>query len=91
MAELKVANAPDVDGLRATRSHIRSRAQELHELLADFIVKENITKEGGIILVGWSLGAASVNALLAHAPTFSTGEVNVASYIKYVVGHGTVD
>lgn len=71
------------------RAHLRDHAKDLHEFLENFILEEKITKEGGIILAGWSLGTAFLNALLAHASTFPASKVNVASYIKRVVYNGT--
>ncbi|TCD71980.1 hypothetical protein EIP91_000112 [Steccherinum ochraceum] len=93
MAQLKLAQdaGSGAEGAAAVRLHLQTRVCEVNQLLATFIAKEGITKEGGIVLAGWSLGVIYVNAFLAYAPTIPVGEVDVGSYIKRVVVHDAPD
>ena len=88
MAQLRAATSNTQEGADLMRAWFRGRSLELYNFLEDYIQREKVTKEGGLIIAGWSLGAAFLNGLLAYAPTFRVGEVDVASYIKYAIAYG---
>lgn len=70
-------------------------ARDVCAFLKDFVRRERIpaanceTNAGGIVLVGWSLGGASVEAVLAHAGTLPVGDVQLSQYVWHVVIYGT--
>ncbi|EIW61063.1 uncharacterized protein TRAVEDRAFT_46287 [Trametes versicolor FP-101664 SS1] len=47
------------------------------------------TSAGGIVLVGWSLGGASMEAVLAHAGTFPVEGVQLSKYVRRVLIYDT--
>lgn len=70
-------------------------ARDVCTFLEDFVLRERIPAAnleqhaGGIVLVGWSLGGASVEAVLAHAGTFPVGDVQLSKYVRRIVIYGT--
>ncbi|KAI0710924.1 hypothetical protein C8Q76DRAFT_739253 [Earliella scabrosa] len=72
------------------------RARELHDFLLDFARTNDIpaaqpaANRGGIVIAGWSLGAAWITALLANVASFPIqGDVRLHDYVRRVVLHGT--
>ncbi|KAI0675558.1 hypothetical protein C8Q78DRAFT_1074570 [Trametes maxima] len=69
----------------------RQRAHELYNSLEDLVVKCKIPPTcspagtGGVVLVGWSLGALWMTALLSYVAGFPIGRVNLSDYVKRVV------
>ncbi|KAI0641980.1 hypothetical protein C8Q79DRAFT_929513 [Trametes meyenii] len=74
------------------KTFMRQRAHELYNSLQDLVEKCKIpstssspSETGGIVLVGWSLGAIWMTALLNHVADFPLGRVNLSDYIKKVI------
>ncbi|KAI0635829.1 hypothetical protein C8Q77DRAFT_1099826 [Trametes polyzona] len=77
--------------MKDIRAFMEGRAKELYEFL-EGLVKEGVVppadrknNKGGIVVAGWSLGTGWMTALLAHAPSFPVGDVNLADYMQRVV------
>lgn len=70
--------------------YIKEDTKKTYGFLEEFIAKENISVKGGIILAGWSLGAATVLELLAYAGAVPSKGVQgeLRSYIKHVIIYG---
>ncbi|KAI8989169.1 hypothetical protein BD414DRAFT_486289 [Trametes punicea] len=71
---------------------MRQRARELYECLQALVVERSIPRiradssaKGGIILVGWSLGATWMTALLSHVSSFPVNDVRLGEYIRRIV------
>ncbi|EIM81547.1 uncharacterized protein STEHIDRAFT_161731 [Stereum hirsutum FP-91666 SS1] len=67
------------------RSYMKDRARELYDFLCEFAISEDIPKisgQRGITLVGWSLGATFVTALLAHLETFEGDQLTLRAYLN---------
>ncbi|KAI0641977.1 Alpha/Beta hydrolase protein [Trametes meyenii] len=70
---------------------MRDRARELYDSLEDLVQELDIppvrpgAPTGGIVLVGWSLGATWMLALLRHVAEFPVNEINLRDYIRRVV------
>ena len=77
------------EGADEIRKIAKDRAKEIYNFLESFVASNDISKEGGITVVGWSLGVMFMNMLLAYGPTFAVGKIDVTSYIKGVVCYGT--
>ncbi|KAI0755699.1 hypothetical protein C8Q74DRAFT_1305136 [Fomes fomentarius] len=60
--------------LKALLTFMNERARELH----DFLVE-------GIVIVGWSLGAAWMTALLANVGSFPVSDIKLSDYVRRVV------
>jgi hypothetical protein len=63
-----------------------THAMDVYRLLADFIREEN-PRENSIVIAFWSASIVWLMALLAHGASFE-GDVDVARYIRRVVGYG---
>lgn len=64
---------------------MKGRARELYDFLCEFAISEDIPKisgQRGITLVGWSLGATFVTALLAHLETFEGDQLTLRAYLN---------
>lgn len=73
------------DAANNIRSYIKDRAHELYDFLCDYAISENILKisgEGGMTVVGWSLGGNWITALLAHLEMFEGVEMTLRSYLN---------
>ncbi|KAH8077394.1 hypothetical protein BXZ70DRAFT_911358 [Cristinia sonorae] len=82
----KTAATGSPEAVEILRGYFKERAKEIHGLLERFIISERLSKNS-VVVVGWSLGVTFLNALLAYAPSFPTGEINIAGYIKQVVAY----
>ena len=72
---------------------MKDRAEELYDYLVHLVQSEHIPpaqgKNGGIVLVGWSLGTTHISSLLANVGDFAVGDVRLSDYIQRVVFYGT--
>ncbi|KAL1949378.1 hypothetical protein VTO73DRAFT_8259 [Trametes versicolor] len=85
----------DCDDLAAAREKLqtfmKAQARELYDFLeilvegGDVPPADRKDNTGGIVVAGWSMGAAWMTAFLAHAPSFYMGGLNLAHYIQRVV------
>lgn len=85
----------DADDLPSARDNLqafmKAQARELYDFLeilvegGDVPAADRKNNTGGVVVAGWSMGAAWMTALLAHAPSFYTGGLNLAHYIQRVV------
>ncbi|OJT03294.1 hypothetical protein TRAPUB_6072 [Trametes pubescens] len=70
---------------------MRDRAHELYQSVQGLVVERNLpparaeSQTSGIVLIGWSLGATWMTALLAHIAEFPVGAVNLRDYVRRVV------
>ncbi|KAI0755694.1 Alpha/Beta hydrolase protein [Fomes fomentarius] len=77
--------------LEALLTFMNERARELHDFLVEFVRSNKIpvarheANAGGIVIVGWSLGAAWMTALLANVGSFPVGDVKLGDYIRRIV------
>ncbi|KAI0657102.1 hypothetical protein C8Q70DRAFT_291003 [Cubamyces menziesii] len=71
---------------------MRKHAHDVYHFLVAFIEQAQIPpaqdSRGGIILAGWSMGAASVTALLAHADSYPVRSISLSAYLKRAVMFG---
>ncbi|KAJ8488427.1 hypothetical protein ONZ51_g3569 [Trametes cubensis] len=79
--------SPDTEAEMA--AFMRKHAHDVYHFLVDFIEQAQIPpaqgSRGGIILAGWSMGAASVTALLAHAGSYPVRSISLSAYLKRAV------
>lgn len=85
----------DADALAAAKENVQefmqAQARELYDFLeilvesGDVPAADRKNNTGGMVVAGWSMGAAWMTALLAHAPSFPTREVNLAHYLQRAV------
>ncbi|KAL7284812.1 hypothetical protein ACG7TL_002122 [Trametes sanguinea] len=67
----RIASAPEGNPKtkEEAKAVMRDRGRELYDFLVDYVQREDVPpangNEGGIIVVGWSLGSVWINALLA--------------------------
>jgi predicted esterase len=68
---------------------MKARAGELHDFLTQLVKSEELPINS-IILAGWSLGTAFVNAFLAYAPSFESlgASAGLSQYIRRVIAYG---
>ncbi|KAI0332745.1 hypothetical protein GY45DRAFT_1344498 [Cubamyces sp. BRFM 1775] len=70
---------------------MQQRARELYECLQTLVADRSIppvrsgSESGGVVLVGWSLGATWMTALLSHVARFPVGKVNLRDYMRRIV------
>jgi hypothetical protein len=80
------------DSAANIKVYMQHRAQELYDFLQIFVKAEHIPvtagKKGGLVVAGWSFSACWITALLAHVSSFPVGDVELRSYIQYVVTLG---
>lgn len=96
---LSPADLEDTEKVAVSKRNLDSfaeaRARELYDLLVHLVKTGNVSKPdhanntGGIVVVGWSLGGGWVTNLLAHAPSFSDGDINLGEYVRRAVLYGT--
>ncbi|EIM81567.1 uncharacterized protein STEHIDRAFT_161746 [Stereum hirsutum FP-91666 SS1] len=70
------------------RSYMKDRACELYDFLCEFAMSENIpmiSGEGGMTVVGWSLGGNWITALLAYLEIFEGVEMTLRSYLNKLI------
>ncbi|KAI9056341.1 hypothetical protein FKP32DRAFT_1599068 [Trametes sanguinea] len=83
-------------GVDMLETFMQQRARELYDTLQELAVERQIPpaskdcQSGGIILVGWSLGSAWMNALLSHVGSFPVGEVALGRYVRRVVWYDAI-
>ncbi|KAH9890435.1 Alpha/Beta hydrolase protein [Cubamyces lactineus] len=79
--------SPDTEAEMA--AFTKKHAYDVYHFLVDFIKQEKIPPasngEGGIILTGWSMGATSVSALLAHAGSYPASGISLSAYLQRAV------
>ncbi|KAH9851838.1 Alpha/Beta hydrolase protein [Lenzites betulinus] len=85
----------DENEIRSARqmllSFMRDRALELYHTIQDIVTERAIpaarpeSHTGGIVLVGWSMGATWMTALLTHIAEFPIGAVNLRDYVRRVI------
>ncbi|KAI0367627.1 hypothetical protein BV20DRAFT_949919 [Pilatotrama ljubarskyi] len=69
---------------------MRDRARELYDALQGLVQERNLppvhptSLAGGMVLVGWSMGATWMTALLSHVAEFPMGAVNLRDYVRRV-------
>lgn len=84
--QLLASSLPDTaEAAENIRSYMKHRARELYDFLCEFAVSEDIPKisgQRGITLVGWSLGATFVTAVLAHLESFEGDQFTVRAYLN---------
>ena len=68
--------------------HMKERAKELHDFLADFVHSEKISVAGGLVVAGWSFGSAWITGLIAHSPEISDRNIRLTPYIRRLVLYG---
>ncbi|THH31270.1 hypothetical protein EUX98_g2928 [Antrodiella citrinella] len=73
------------EGIQNLRDFLRDRAADLYQLLETLIQVDNVPQKGGIVVGGWSFGTQFTTTLLAHAGSIPVGDIDVASYIRYIV------
>ncbi|KAH9849866.1 hypothetical protein C2E23DRAFT_341233 [Lenzites betulinus] len=79
------------EGKQMLLKFMRDRALELYQALEELVVKRNIpavspeSQTGGIVLVGWSMAATWLTALLTHIAEFPIGAVNLRDYVRRIV------
>ncbi|KAF5327574.1 hypothetical protein D9619_004341 [Psilocybe cf. subviscida] len=81
----ETANQDSDSAANALLDYIKENTKKLCDFLAEFILREDVPVEGGIVVAGWSVGAADVLGLLANADAVSSKEVDLRSYIKHLV------
>ncbi|EIW58385.1 uncharacterized protein TRAVEDRAFT_64846 [Trametes versicolor FP-101664 SS1] len=67
---------------------MRDRGYELYQSIEGLVVEHNLpaaSQTGGIVLVGWSLGATWMMSLLKHIAEFPIGAVNLRDYVRRVI------
>lgn len=96
-AELALLPPPPIDAddlgtaKEKLQAFMKAQARELYEFLeilvegGDVPPADRQNNTGGIVLAGWSMGAGWMTALLAHAPSFYMGGLNLAHYMQRVV------
>ncbi|KAH8105126.1 alpha/beta-hydrolase [Cristinia sonorae] len=85
MKTLRSAVEVTPEATETLRGFVKDRALDLYQLLETLIKVDNIPKKGGIALGAWSFGTQFTAALLAYGASFPVGDVDVVSYLKYVV------
>ncbi|KAI0635835.1 alpha/beta-hydrolase [Trametes polyzona] len=88
---------PDDDGTTTSpasenvRDYMKARALEICQFLEGLVRSGDVPLAdrergvGGIVIAGWSMGTGWMTALLAHAPSFSSGDFELADYVLRVV------
>ncbi|KAI0328020.1 hypothetical protein GY45DRAFT_1372693 [Cubamyces sp. BRFM 1775] len=75
--------SPDTEAEMAALT--RKHAEDVYHFLVDFIRQEQIPPvrdgKGGIVLAGWSMGAASVTALLAYVGSYPSSGFSLSDYL----------
>ncbi|KAI0358230.1 hypothetical protein OH77DRAFT_1518926 [Trametes cingulata] len=73
------------------QTFMRDRAYELYQALQALVTERDIppgsrsvSETGGIVLVGWSMGATWMTALLSYVREFRDGGVDHSNYIRRV-------
>lgn len=69
---------------------MKTEAKKVHDFLVEYVSREDIPVQGGIIVAGWSFGIATILGLLANIEDFSANEVELRAYIKHAVLYGEV-
>ncbi|CDO72522.1 hypothetical protein BN946_scf184983.g5 [Trametes cinnabarina] len=82
--------APDsLQAKEDAKAVMRDRARELFDFLVDYVRREKVPqangKEGGIVIVGWSLGSTWITSLLASVDQFPEDDVQLSKYVRRVV------
>lgn len=73
------------DATKNIRYYMKDRARELYDFLCEFAITENTLKisgEGGMTVVGWSLGGNWITALLAYLEIFEGVGTTLRSYLN---------
>ena len=92
---MKSVSAPphSPEGVAGAEAAMKERAEELYDYLVHLVRSEHIPpaqgKNGGIVLVGWSLGTTHISSLLANVGDFDVGDIRLSDYIQRVVFYGT--
>ncbi|KAL1947095.1 hypothetical protein VTO73DRAFT_14056 [Trametes versicolor] len=87
----RLVYAPATEAAELMAEH----ARDVCTFPEDFVRHERIpaanceTNAGRIVHVGWSLGGASVEAVLTHAGAFPVGDVHLSKYVRRVVIYDT--
>lgn len=71
---------------------MEDRARELYDFLCQLAAARSlprVSKDGGVVLVGWSFGGAWITALLAHLETFEKKDGFLGKYIRKFILLGT--
>ncbi|KAL5522412.1 hypothetical protein ACEPAG_8428 [Sanghuangporus baumii] len=74
---------PDANAV--LNEYMKRRAKELYDFLKTLVQEENTSRTGGLVVAGWSFGAAWVTALLANAAEFSINDNQLGAYIRRAV------
>ncbi|KAH8078735.1 hypothetical protein BXZ70DRAFT_961456 [Cristinia sonorae] len=88
--EISLLNAGTLataEGADSLRKYLVGRGKDLYDFIEEFIATEKISQKGGIILAAWSFGVVFTTSLLANAPSFPQGDINVASYTRCVLNY----
>ncbi|KAI0355228.1 hypothetical protein OH77DRAFT_1437142 [Trametes cingulata] len=81
---------PSPEAAADTAAFVKQHARDIYDFLADFVQHERVpapqgNATGGIVIVGWSLGCISMNALLANVGSFPVGNIQLSKYVRRVV------
>ncbi|TBU24586.1 hypothetical protein BD311DRAFT_701753 [Dichomitus squalens] len=78
-------------------AHMKRQAREIYDLLIHLVAEHHIppanfeANTGGIIIGGWSFGAAWMTALLANAASFPVRDIKLGRYMRRVIIYDTAD
>ena len=94
---LQAAIEMETDPLAAKErlgAFMREQAHEVYNLLAHLVAEHDVPparvegNAGGIVVAGWSFGAAWMMALLANVATFPMQKIDLSKYVRRVIIHG---
>ncbi|KAH9933990.1 uncharacterized protein BXZ73DRAFT_77100 [Epithele typhae] len=72
---------------------MKDRAREVYDFLGGLVIVGDVTpadkaqNKGGIVVGGWSCGAAWITALLAYMETFPIDAVDLSKHLRQVILH----
>ncbi|OSC96865.1 hypothetical protein PYCCODRAFT_1399794 [Trametes coccinea BRFM310] len=90
----RIASAPDSPETKEeAKAAMRDRGRELYDFLLDYVQREDIPRangnEGGIIVLGWSMGSVWISALLAIVSQIPEGSVQLSKYVRRAILYDT--
>ncbi|OSC99304.1 hypothetical protein PYCCODRAFT_1446899 [Trametes coccinea BRFM310] len=91
----RIASAPEGNPKtkEEAKAVMRDRGRELYDFLVDYVQREDVPpangNEGGIIVVGWSLGSVWISALLAIVSQIPEGSVQLSKYVRRTILYDT--
>ena len=94
---LQAAIEMETDPLAAKErlgAFMRKQAHEVYNLLAHLVAEHDVPparveeNAGGIVVAGWSFGAAWMMALLANVASFPMQKIDLSKYVRRVIIYG---